>query len=33
VRSFHRAAGIPPRRFREASRGKRKIFQERLALH
>ena len=33
VRSFHRAAGVPPRRFREASRGKRKILQERLALH
>jgi AraC-like DNA-binding protein len=33
VRTFHRAAGVPPRRFREASRGMRKIFQERLALH
>jgi AraC-like DNA-binding protein len=33
VRTFHRAAGVSPRRFREASRGKRKIFQERLALH
>jgi AraC-like DNA-binding protein len=33
VRSFHRAAGVSPRRFREASRGMRKIFQERLALH
>jgi len=33
VRTFHRAAGIPPRKFREASRGMRKIFQERLALH
>jgi AraC-like DNA-binding protein len=33
VRTFHRAAGISPRRFREASRGMRKIFQERLALH
>jgi AraC-like DNA-binding protein len=33
VRTFHRAAGISPRKFREASRGKRKIFQERLALH
>jgi AraC-like DNA-binding protein len=33
VRTFHRAAGISPRRFREASRGQRKIFQERLALH
>jgi AraC-like DNA-binding protein len=33
VRTFHRAAGVSPRRFREASRGDRKIFQERLALH
>jgi AraC-like DNA-binding protein len=33
VRTFHRAAGVSPRRFREASHGKRKIFQERLALH
>jgi AraC-like DNA-binding protein len=33
VRTFHRAAGLSPRKFREASRGKRKIFQERLALH
>jgi AraC-like DNA-binding protein len=33
VRTFHRAAGASPRRFREASRGKRKIFQDRLALH
>ena len=33
VRTFHRAAGVSPLRFREASRGKRKIFQERLALH
>jgi AraC-like DNA-binding protein len=33
VRTFHRAAGISPRRFREASRGMRKIFQERLTLH
>jgi AraC-like DNA-binding protein len=33
VRTFHRAAGVSPRRFREASRGMRKIFQERLALH
>jgi AraC family transcriptional regulator len=32
VRSFHRAAGVSPRRFREASRGDRKIFQERLAV-
>ena len=33
VRTFHRAAGVSPRKFREASRGRRKIFQERLALH
>jgi AraC-like DNA-binding protein len=26
VRTFHRAAGIPPLRFRQASRGNRKIF-------
>ena len=33
VRTFHRAAGVSPRRFREASQGMRKIFQERLPLH
>ena len=33
VRTFHRAAGVSPRRFREASRGNRKILQERLAVH
>jgi AraC-like DNA-binding protein len=33
VRTFHRAAGVSPRRFREASRGMRKIFQDRPALH
>ena len=33
VRTFHRAAGASPLRFRQASRGMRKIFQERLALH
>jgi AraC-like DNA-binding protein len=33
VRTFRRAAGVSPRKFREASRGMRKIFQERLALH
>ena len=33
VRTFHRAAGVSPMRFRKASRGNRKIFQERLALH
>jgi AraC-like DNA-binding protein len=31
VRSFHRAAGVSPQRFRKAARGDRKIFQERLA--
>lgn len=30
VRTFHRAAGVSPRRFRDAARGNRKIFQERL---
>jgi AraC-like DNA-binding protein len=30
VRTFHRAAGVSPRGFRRASRGDRKIFQERL---
>jgi len=33
VRTFHRAAGISPRGFRQAARGLRKIFQERLALN
>jgi AraC-like DNA-binding protein len=33
VRTFHRAAGVSPLRFRQASRGDRKIFQERPALH
>jgi AraC-like DNA-binding protein len=33
VRTFHRAAGVPPLKFRQASRGMRKIFQERLARH
>jgi AraC-like DNA-binding protein len=33
VRTFHRAAGVSPLKFRQASRGVRKIFQERLALH
>jgi hypothetical protein len=33
VRTFHRAAGVSPGKFRQASRGERKIFQERLALH
>jgi len=31
VRSFHRAAGVSPRRFRQAAKGDRKILQERLA--
>src|SRR6266704_2748423 len=30
VRSFHRAAGVSPLKFRQASRGRRKSFQERL---
>jgi AraC-like DNA-binding protein len=33
VRTFHRAAGVSPLKFRQASRGMRNIFQERLALH
>jgi AraC-like DNA-binding protein len=33
VRTFHRAAGVSPLKFRQASQGQRKIFQERLALH
>ena len=31
VRTFHRAAGVSPRRFRQAARGDRKILQERLS--
>lgn len=31
VRTFHRAAGVSPRRFRQASRGDRKILQDRIA--
>jgi AraC-like DNA-binding protein len=31
VRTFHRAAGVSPRGFRQAARGDRKILQERLA--
>jgi len=31
VRSFHRAAGVPPLAFRKASQGDRKILQERIA--
>ena len=30
VRTFHRAAGVPPERFRRANRGERKILQDRL---
>jgi AraC-like DNA-binding protein len=33
VRTFHRAAGVSPLKFRQASRGDRKIFQERLGVH
>lgn len=33
VRTFHRAAGVSPSKFRQASRGKSKIFQERRGLH
>ena len=33
VRTFHRAAGVSPTKFRQASRGQRKILQEHLALH
>jgi AraC-like DNA-binding protein len=33
VRTFHRAAGVSPLKFRQGSRGMRKIFQERLGLH
>lgn len=31
VRTFHRAAGVSPRTFRQAAKGDRKIFQDRLA--
>lgn len=31
VRTFHRAAGVPPGRFRAAARGDRKILQDRLS--
>jgi AraC-like DNA-binding protein len=33
TRTFHRAAGVSPLKFRQASRGMRKIFQERLGLN
>jgi AraC family transcriptional regulator len=31
VRTFHRAAGIPPRRFRQAAKGDRAVFQDLVA--
>jgi AraC family transcriptional regulator len=31
VRTFHRAAGVSPRRFRQVARGDRKILQDRMA--
>jgi AraC family transcriptional regulator len=31
VRTFHRAAGVSPLRFRQAAQGNRKIFQDRIA--
>jgi AraC family transcriptional regulator len=31
VRTFHRAAGVSPRKFRQAAKGERKILQERMA--
>jgi len=31
VRTFHRAAGVSPRRFRSAAKGERKILQDRIA--
>jgi len=33
VRTFHRAAGVSPTKFRQASKGERKILQERLVLN
>ncbi|MCA1526706.1 helix-turn-helix domain-containing protein [Bradyrhizobium yuanmingense] len=33
VRTFHRAAGVSPTKFRQASKGERKILQEQLALN
>jgi AraC-like DNA-binding protein len=33
VRTFHRTAGVSPLRFRQASRGDRKILQERFCVH
>ncbi len=33
VRTFHRAAGVSPSKFRQASRGERGIFAERLVLN
>jgi len=31
VRTFHRAAGVPPRAFRQAARGERRLLADRLA--
>jgi len=31
VRTFHRAAGVSPRRFRQAAKGERKLLEDRLA--
>src|SRR5581483_3400604 len=33
VRTFHRAAGLSPTKFRQASKGKRKILQDQLTLN
>ena|SRR5437870_6010685 len=33
ARTFHRAAGVSPRVFRQASKGARKLLQDRLAAH
>ncbi|MET3337687.1 MULTISPECIES: helix-turn-helix transcriptional regulator [Bradyrhizobium] len=33
VRTFHRAAGVSPTKFRQASRGERSVFAERLVLN
>jgi AraC family transcriptional regulator len=33
VRTFHRAAGVSPRQFRQAAHGERKFLQDRLAAH
>jgi len=31
VRTFHRAAGVSPRRFRQAAKGARRLIEDRLA--